>query len=663
MKKITVTTILTAALIFTHLSSFAQVKLGDNPAVINSNSLLEMESTNKGFVPARVALSATTNSSPLSVSLLTGTIVYNTVSAGSGSTAVVPGYYYWNGTRWVAFAFSDASTTQAILEPVLDNTITDPTSLTPNDGDAYLVASSGAGAWAGQDNKIAKWDEANAVWVFYTPVSADQTTVASGTNAGNVYRYDGSNWVLQAITPSADWTLGGNSNATSANNILGTLSNNPLRFYTNGTQKMTILSNGVVGMGTASPGYTFGVTGGARLDVIGNVRAATENGFPGFRPVLAGNTAGHCPVFISYRSRGTLAAPTYPLNGDAIGLLSFRNHNNIGVGINAIATENHSASTAGSELNFTTVPNSANAAVTRMTIAHNGYVGVGTTSPDYPLHVAGTGASHASGQRIFANNVNGDLWIQNTNTAGNIKIYSDGWICTETGYIAYSDARIKHIRGVSDSRKDLAVLSEIKITDYTKIDSIADNRVYKKVIAQQVEQVYPQAVINTADYIPNVYEVAVSAVCNAKGMTTITTQKAHEFKTGDKVRLETRDKGPQFFSVTVINKHSFSVAHDFGANKVFVYGKRVNDFKSVDYEAIAMLNVSATQELAKEVAALKKELAEKEVKTASLLAELDELRMLKAEVAGIKAMMRTADQKEGRALSKNETTASNPAAQ
>ena len=30
---------------------------------------------------------------------------------------------------------------------------------------------------------------------------------------------------------------------------------------------------------------------------------------------------------------------------------------------------------------------------------------------------------------------------------------------------------------------------------------------------------------------------------------------------------------------------------------VFVYGREVKDFRNVDYEAIAMLNVSATQEL------------------------------------------------------------------
>jgi cell shape-determining protein MreC len=40
---------------------------------------------------------------------------------------------------------------------------------------------------------------------------------------------------------------------------------------------------------------------------------------------------------------------------------------------------------------------------------------------------------------------------------------------------------------------------------------------------------------------------------------------------------------------------------------VFVYGKQCLDLKSVDYDAIAMLNVSATQELAKKVDALEAE--------------------------------------------------------
>ncbi len=63
---------------------------------------------------------------------------------------------------------------------------------------------------------------------------------------------------------------------------------------------------------------------------------------------------------------------------------------------------------------------------------------------------------------------------------------------------------------------------------------------------------------------------------------------------------------------------------------MFVYGREVNDFRTVDYDAIAMLNVSATQELhrlvqsqAAEIAALKQQtarIAELEQKMAQILA-------------------------------------------
>ena len=43
-------------------------------------------------------------------------------------------------------------------------------------------------------------------------------------------------------------------------------------------------------------------------------------------------------------------------------------------------------------------------------------------------------------------------------------------------------------------------------------------------------------------------------------------------------------------------------------DRVFVYGKEVNDFRVVDYDAISMLNVSATQELAKRSEAQAKEI-------------------------------------------------------
>src|ERR1051326_7313107 len=92
--------------IFLMLSMYvqAQVKIGDNPNTINSNSLLELESTNKGFLPPRVALSSTASVAPLTGTVTAGMLVYSTC----GSLA--DGYYYWNGTAWKLVATSELNT-------------------------------------------------------------------------------------------------------------------------------------------------------------------------------------------------------------------------------------------------------------------------------------------------------------------------------------------------------------------------------------------------------------------------------------------------------------------------------------------------------------------------------------------------------------------------
>lgn len=100
--------LLIVAFIGAALVTNAQVKVGDNPTTINSNSVLEMESTNKGMLLPRVLLSATTAFAPLTAHV-EGMMVYNTATA----TDVTPGYYYNDGTKWIRI--SSASTAPAAI--------------------------------------------------------------------------------------------------------------------------------------------------------------------------------------------------------------------------------------------------------------------------------------------------------------------------------------------------------------------------------------------------------------------------------------------------------------------------------------------------------------------------------------------------------------------
>lgn len=103
----------------------AQVKIGDNPTTINKGSILELESTDKGLLSPRIALTNTTTWSLATGSLpVAGMMVYNTkkVVDGFAGTVAYPvagadgtGLYYWDGTGWVATKGAAASNDWTIL--------------------------------------------------------------------------------------------------------------------------------------------------------------------------------------------------------------------------------------------------------------------------------------------------------------------------------------------------------------------------------------------------------------------------------------------------------------------------------------------------------------------------------------------------------------------
>ena len=74
----------------------------------DASAKLDVSATNKGFLPPRVALTATNASGPIS-SPATGLFVYNTATTGTAPNNVVPGYYYWNGSAWVNLIASNTS--------------------------------------------------------------------------------------------------------------------------------------------------------------------------------------------------------------------------------------------------------------------------------------------------------------------------------------------------------------------------------------------------------------------------------------------------------------------------------------------------------------------------------------------------------------------------
>ena len=101
------------ALLFLTITFFSNVnaQTGIGTSTPNAAAKLDVSSTTKGFLPPKVALTATNSFDPItglsgSTALATaaGLLIYNTATAGTAPNNVVPGYYYWNGTMWIQIA-------------------------------------------------------------------------------------------------------------------------------------------------------------------------------------------------------------------------------------------------------------------------------------------------------------------------------------------------------------------------------------------------------------------------------------------------------------------------------------------------------------------------------------------------------------------------------
>ena len=176
-------------------------------------------------------------------------------------------------------------------------------------------------------------------------------------------------------------------------------------------------------------------------------------------------------------------------------------------------------------------------------------------------------------------------------------------------FFAISDERTKKDFSSSINKMDLETLKQIKVTDYQHIDVFnKGNAVKKGLIAQQVKSVYPQAVSLRRGHIPSVFSFSTH-IDSKENKYKITLENPHGLKINDKVKVITLT-GEESITVSQIHDDfSFSVIPKEIKieDKVFIYGKEVDDFHTVDYDRVFTLNVSATQELARKVEALEKE--------------------------------------------------------
>ncbi|HEU4496411.1 MAG TPA: hypothetical protein VFR70_05115, partial [Flavobacterium sp.] len=253
----------------TGICANAQVGIGTT----SPEAALEVKSGDSGMLIPRIALTATDVAAPIAEPT-TSELVYNTNTAGSGNTAVTPGYYYWSTPSgpWVRLiAGADA----AVAGDNLGNH-TATAALNMNSNNIVAASAMGIGTSApasalevvsGNSGILiprVKLTATNVIAPITTPTASELVyntdTAGSGATAvtpGYYYLSSASGPWVRLVTggdAEQDWNLTGNANTNSNSNFIGTKDSQDLAIRTNNTEKMRITSAGNIRIGgTANP--------------------------------------------------------------------------------------------------------------------------------------------------------------------------------------------------------------------------------------------------------------------------------------------------------------------------------------------------------------------------------------------------------------------------
>ena len=241
----------------------------------------------------------------------------------------------------------------------------------------------------------------------------------------------------------------------------------------------------------------------------------------------------------------------------------------------------------------------------RMTIDETGAVGIGISNPSYPLEVSGgstTTSVTVQNSYLTANGVTQGSTTQTHNLIC-AKFNNSTW-CTRT-IITSSDSRIKEdIQDINDDSA-LQMILAIQPKTYKYIDKLdmGNTKVYG-FIAQQINDVVPEATSIQKSYIPNIMLIADYI---AKIITLQSQPTKVIIKKDDKIKCYDKDNKNIYIEVEeVIDELKFKIKEletEYSDNKIFVYGTHVDDFHTLDKTYIYTLNVCATQELHRRIEA------------------------------------------------------------
>ncbi|AFY00380.1 cell wall surface anchor family protein [Bdellovibrio bacteriovorus str. Tiberius] len=372
-------------------------------------------------------------------------------------------------------------------------------------------------------------------------VVTDGGTAAPYVSVDKLAVIGNSNTVLQVTSPNtaASALYFSDPDSRDPGGISYSHTNDQMSFRAGGAFHMFLGTNGNVGIGTSAPDadlhvYSQRDTASLHPHRAG-VIAESEGAYVGARFAARHYGPTEVPMFIAYKAKGSKASPTAVTSGT--GLMSLVAAGYDGTNwvsssgttdsMTVSASENWSATARGSKIYFATVANGTTQGLNRMTVDHNGFVGLGTTVPATHLHVtSGDGYTTITNQNV---GTGGNSWRWYSSSTGaplgaNAMCFGAGTClftlrtdgsATLTGALTQgSDRRLK--RDIASIDHALASILQINGVTYNWIDPSKGDKRDMGVIAQEVEKVFPEVVKTDSQGLKSVaYQNLVSPIIQA----------------------------------------------------------------------------------------------------------------------------------------------------
>jgi hypothetical protein len=348
----------------------------------------------------------------------------------------------------------------------------------------------------------------------------------------------------------------------------------------------------------------------------------------------------------------------------------------------ALGTDNNSYNSGALYLYQNNSTTAVKLSANGLSYLNGGYVGIGTTNPQFPLHIVG-GASPAN--YLLGSYINGTSYSTNSEGKASYAYLNNlgsstggfwngrdglGWgVFVNTNILAaefdaYSDKRIKTNIVDIDDAKALSILRQIQPKTYEYVDKFKrgnDNVI--GFIAQEIKEIIPKAVKINTDYAPTFYTVCQVSATDASNILLVTSpidlswnplhdQSGNAFINADgnacsdasgnkvfNVKLYDQINNELTCKTTdILDKRSFLM--DVTGTKMvdasgniqlesdggyFLYGQEIDDFHTLDKNAIFTVVTAAVQDIDRIVQADKSKIQDLENKVATYESRIEEL--------------------------------------